>query len=58
MLSSVLNSKKAIQIMRIFNYFRKMLSDNANIIMELEKLKKVLEIKTRISRSFLNILMI
>ncbi len=44
MLSSVLNSKKAIQvniqIMRIFNYFRKMLSDNANIVMELEKLKK------------------
>jgi len=44
MLSSVLNSKKAIQvniqIMRIFNYFRKMLSDNANIVMKLEKLKK------------------
>ncbi len=44
MLSSVLNSKKAIQvniqIMRIFNYFRKMFTDNAYLITELENLKK------------------
>jgi hypothetical protein len=44
MLSSVLNSKQAInvniQIMRIFTRIRQMLSDNQNIKLEIEEIKK------------------
>ena len=46
MLSSVLNSKQAIsvniQIMRIFTRIRQMLSDNQNIKLEIEEIKKKL----------------
>ena len=47
MLSSVLNSKQAInvniQIMRIFTRIRQMLSDNQNIKLEIEEIKKKLQ---------------
>ena len=47
MLSSVLNSKKAInvniQIMRIFIRIRQMLTDNLSIKLEIEEIKKKLE---------------
>ena len=47
MLSSVLTSKKAInvniQIMRIFTHFRKMLTDNLTIKLEIEEIKKKLQ---------------
>jgi len=46
MLSSVLNSKKAIavniQIMRIFTKLREMLTDNLNLKLEIEEIKKKL----------------
>lgn len=46
MLSSVLNSKKAIavniQIMRIFTKLREMLTDNLNVQLEIEEIKKKL----------------
>ena len=46
MLSSVLNSKKAIsvniQIMRIFTRIRQMLSDTQSIKLEIEEIKKKL----------------
>ena len=44
MLSDVLNSKKPqnIQIMCIFNYYRKILPDNSNIITEIEILKALI----------------
>ena len=47
MLSSVLNSKKAInvniQIMRIFTRIRQMLTDNLSIKLEIEEIKKKLQ---------------
>ncbi len=47
MLSSVLNSKRAIavniQIMRIFTRIRQMLSDNTELWLEIEKIKKKLD---------------
>lgn len=47
MLSSVLNSKKAInvniQIMRIFTRIRQMLTDNLSIKIEIEEIKKKLQ---------------
>jgi hypothetical protein len=47
MLSSVLNSKKAInvniQIMRIFTRIRQMLTDNQSIKLEIEEIKKKLQ---------------
>lgn len=47
MLSSVLNSKQAIQvnihIMRIFTKVRSMLADNTEIRLEVEKIKNKLE---------------
>ncbi|UOY08898.1 ORF6N domain-containing protein [Muricauda sp. SCSIO 64092] len=46
MLSSVLNSKRAIavniQVMRIFTKIREMLTDNLNLRLEIEKIKKKL----------------
>ena len=47
MLSSVLNSKKAInvniQIMRIFTRIRQMLNDNLSIKLEIEDIRKKLQ---------------
>lgn len=47
MLSSVLNSEKAIkvniQIMRIFTRIRQMLSDNTDLRLEIEKIKKKMD---------------
>jgi S-adenosylmethionine synthetase len=47
MLSSVLNSKKAIsvniQIMRIFNRIRQMLTDTLSLKLEIEEIKKKLQ---------------
>ena len=51
MLSSVLNSKKAIQvniqIMRIFTQMRKLLSDNSDLRLNLEELRKKTENNTK-----------
>ena len=51
MLSSVLNSKKAIQvniqIMRIFTQMRKLLSDNSEFRLTLEELRKKTENNTK-----------
>ena len=43
MLSSVLSSKQAIQVMRIFTKIRQMLADNTEIRLEVEKIKNKLE---------------
>ena len=47
MLSSVLNSKQAIQVniqvMRIFTHVRKMLIDNTELWLEIEKIKSKLD---------------
>lgn len=47
MLSSVLNSEKAIkvniQIIRIFTRIRQMLSDNTDLRLEIEKIKKKMD---------------
>jgi hypothetical protein len=61
MLSSVLNSEKAIQtniqIMRIFTKIRQMLVDTTELRLDVETIKKKIENQGKILNSFFNILM-
>lgn len=61
MLSSVLNSEKAIsvniQIIRIFTRIRQMLSDNTELRLGIEELKKKTENNTKTLKLFFNIWM-
>ncbi|MCD0487476.1 ORF6N domain-containing protein [Pedobacter sp. MC2016-14] len=56
MLSSILNSKRAIQmniqIIRIFTHVRQMLADNTDLRLEVERIKASLRIRIRIWKSY------
>jgi len=62
MLASILNSDKAIQVniqmVRVFTHIRQLLSDNTELRLEIEKIKKKVDNQNKILNSSLNTLMI